>query len=282
MKTPQVSIIIPVYHVEKYVEICLRSVMSQTFTGILECIIVDDCGTDGSMDLVQQVLANYNGNIAFSVSHHEYNRGLSAARNTGIKAAKGDYLYFLDSDDEIFPDSIDNLYKLVEKYPGIDLVQGNLLQCPLKYEWMGIAIGKFPEYNIDEKWIKTHLLSDEIPMTAWNKLVSRQLIIENSLFFREDILHEDEVWRFFLSKCVKSIAFCFNPTYKYYTSIASSLTHKIDKTSSFCSLMKIVEECTKNIDINFVLIEGSFILKLMSKSRRKRLDRKSTRLNSSH
>ena len=89
----RLSIIIPVYNVEPYIEDCLRSVMRQTYQGAMECLIVDDCGTDDSMAIAERTIATYEGPIVFQVLHHERNRGLSAARNTGTLAAKGDYLY---------------------------------------------------------------------------------------------------------------------------------------------------------------------------------------------
>jgi len=95
----KVSIIIPLYNVKKYISDCLLSVARQTFRGKIECIIVDDCGTDNSVTLAEQFIAGYDGPIEFTMCHHNHNRGLSAARNTGIDVATGDYIYFLDSDD---------------------------------------------------------------------------------------------------------------------------------------------------------------------------------------
>ena len=84
-----VSIIIPVYNVAPYIEACLKSVMGQTYTGLMECIVVDDCGTDNSMAIVERVIDEYDGAIHFHIEHHHSNRGLSAARNTGIAKANG-------------------------------------------------------------------------------------------------------------------------------------------------------------------------------------------------
>ena len=76
-----ISFIIPVYNVEPYVNRCLESVLSQDMTGVnMECIIVDDCGQDHSMELVRQLVDSYNGSIRFMIVEHEKNRGLSAAR----------------------------------------------------------------------------------------------------------------------------------------------------------------------------------------------------------
>ena len=96
-----VSIIIPVYKVENWIEGCLLSVCNQTYENI-ECIIVNDATPDKSMDIVESILKNYTGSIRFKIITHELNRGLSAARNFCVKAATGDYLIFLDSDDKLY------------------------------------------------------------------------------------------------------------------------------------------------------------------------------------
>ena len=122
----KVSIIIPVYNVAPYIKRCLDSIVAQTFQNI-ECILVDDCGTDNSKEIVQQYIDNYQGYIQFKIIHHEKNLGLSGARNTGIRIATGEWLYFLDSDDAVTPNCISSLLALKDKYPDVDFVQGNLL-----------------------------------------------------------------------------------------------------------------------------------------------------------
>ena len=98
-----ISVIIPVYKVEKFVRCCIESVIAQECTDFnIECLIVDDCSPDGSMSIVHDVIDRYKGTcISFHVIRHEKNMGLSAARNSGIAAAIGDYLFFIDSDDYI-------------------------------------------------------------------------------------------------------------------------------------------------------------------------------------
>ena len=102
----KVSIIIPIYNVEPYIERCLQSVVSQTYP-YFECILIDDCGNDRSMPFAEQFIQNYSGEIHFRILRHENNCGLSSARNTGMKAANGDYIYFMDSDDAITPECIE-------------------------------------------------------------------------------------------------------------------------------------------------------------------------------
>ena len=106
---PVVSVIIPVYNVEKYLEECIDSVLAQTYQNI-EIILVDDGSTDSS-GLICDRYAEKNTNISVI---HQKNSGLSAARNSGLNKANGDYIYFLDSDDYISADAIEKLFSIAE------------------------------------------------------------------------------------------------------------------------------------------------------------------------
>jgi glycosyltransferase involved in cell wall biosynthesis len=113
----KISIIIPIYKVESYIERCNTSVLRQTYRN-LEVILVDDYTPDSSMEIAKAVInENQNCGMNFVFLKHDHNFGLSAARNTGINAATGDYLFFLDSDDELPNLAIENLYaEVVNKY----------------------------------------------------------------------------------------------------------------------------------------------------------------------
>ena len=177
----KVSIIVPVYNVAEYITECFNSVASQTFTGGMECIFVDDCGTDDSVDIVRSLISSYHGNVRFRVVNHDHNKGLSAARNTGIRNAKGDYLYFIDSDDSITSDCIEKLAALAEKYPGVEVVQGSTNST---MEWLQMEWKKLPEFSDNFKWIKKNILKRiAFAMTAWNKLIKRSFVIEHGLFY---------------------------------------------------------------------------------------------------
>ena len=93
----------PVYNVSLYVERCVQSVMNQTYPAT-ECIIVDDASTDDSLARCKRLTDKYKGRTEFTFVLHDTNRGLSAARNTGTYLAKSDYIYYVDSDDEMTPD----------------------------------------------------------------------------------------------------------------------------------------------------------------------------------
>jgi glycosyltransferase involved in cell wall biosynthesis len=110
----KVSVIVPVYNVSEYIERCWDSIRNQTYKNI-EVLFVDDCGTDDSVAKLEGYLAAED-TVDARILHHSRNRGLSAARNTGLEAATGEYVYFLDSDDDVTEDCIESLVSpLTEK-----------------------------------------------------------------------------------------------------------------------------------------------------------------------
>ena len=133
-KMMDVSIIMPVYQVAPYIGDCLRSVMRQTYRGSMECLIVDDGTKDGSIAIAERMIDAYEGPIQFQIQHHDENRGLSAARNTGTMLATGDYLYYIDSDDEMTEDCMEKLMAVASHDPSIEMVQGNACRHTLQKE----------------------------------------------------------------------------------------------------------------------------------------------------
>ena len=117
-----ISIIIPIYNVQDYIIECLDSIASQTYTAGVECILVDDCGNDNSMKMVNDYLDSYKGEIDFRIVKHEHNRGLSAARNTGIMDAKGKYVLFVDSDDSISDQCLMYFMQVAQQYPEAQMI----------------------------------------------------------------------------------------------------------------------------------------------------------------
>lgn len=242
----KISIIIPIYNVERYILRCLLSVANQTVTEGVECILVDDCGRDGSMKLAEDFVDAYQGEITFSIIHHQENRGLSVARNTGIEHARGEYLYFLDSDDEIIPDCMEKLFSLAETYKGVDMIQASFVTLPsyvTRYE----EFKKHP-YTNDQTTIKRMLLDYmTIPVTAQNRLVRKRLITENHIYFREGIIHEDNHWTFFLAKYVRSLVCSQEQLYNHYQN-PGSITTAINVEKEIYSARIILEDFCKNID----------------------------------
>lgn len=245
---PRVSIIIPVYNVEPYIEECLLSVYEQTTDTEIECLIVDDKGNDNSIHIAETFVATHNdkAKTKFKIIYRDTNGGLSAARNTGIKAAKGDYLYFLDSDDTIVPQCIETLLNIADKHGGVDLLPALYIRGNNDMEQFGCH--SFPEFSDNRSLIKRSLLDyDKIPVTAANRLIRRELITENNIFFKEGIIHEDNYWTFFLAKYVQRMAFCAEKLY-YYRETPGSITKEPNIEKESYAFSTIIKDCCDNID----------------------------------
>ena len=168
-KLKKVSIIIPVYNVASFIIQCLDSVRSQSYTN-LEVILVDDCGTDNSMAVVQEYLKHHSF-TEVKILHHTHNRGLSAARNTGLEAATGEYVFFLDSDDELTDDCISVMAEPIEKFYHDFVianyeVKGTVLEGVVKpyvvLERAGVRIGVFGLSPALEGLVQAHCYGDVV------------------------------------------------------------------------------------------------------------------------
>lgn len=249
--TPRVSIIIPVYNVEKYIVECLQSVANQTVAEKIDCIIVDDCGSDNSFAIATKWVKEYDSEIRgekvnFKLIQREKNGGLSAARNTGVNEATGEYLYFLDSDDYLIPTAIETLLALADKHGGVDLLPALYITDGHKMEHFGAH--SFPEFSNDRKLIKTALLDyDRIPVTAANRLVRREFFLEHDLWFKEGIIHEDNYWTFFLAKHVKRMAFSPEKIY-YYRTTEGSITKAPNREKETKAFTTFIKDFSVNID----------------------------------
>ena len=243
----KVSIIIPIYKVESYIERCITSVLRQTYRN-LEVILVDDCSPDHSMEIAKKVINENemrNSGMSFVFLKHEHNRGLSAARNTGINAATGDYLYFLDSDDEITDECVEKLVKEAEE-GGYDAICGNF-----QFEDGGLNLNNLPtthwelkSYDRDE--ILRHLTDGFLFIMACNKLVRRELITTKSLYFKEGIIHEDELWTYLLVNQITSMCVIPDGTYIYWRR-EGSVTISVSKRKRFNSMIIILKEFQKQL-----------------------------------
>jgi glycosyltransferase involved in cell wall biosynthesis len=189
-------------------ERCLLSALNQTYDNI-EIILVDDCGQDNSMEVANRVLNRHKNGNKVRILKHQQNRGLSAARNTGMDAVTGDYVYFLDSDDELFNDTaISRLAEVIDNY---DAVVG------------GVVTGDGKDYlkNKDLTLKEKNVIMDsyfkgEIYPMAWNKLVNTRFLLDNMLYFKEGLIHEDELWTFQFVTCANSIRVLNSPSYIYH------------------------------------------------------------------
>lgn len=254
----KISIIVPMYQVEQYLAICLKSITDQTMTDGVECILVDDCGSDRSLFIAKDFIEHYQGNVLFRIVEREKNGGLSAARNSGIDVASGEYVYFLDSDDEITPNCLEIMWSLVEKYGKVNLVQGAFFEDE-KYA-NSISNIKFPEFCTCQADIKTFLLQylGDI-VGAQSRLINLSFLKEHHLYFEEGIIHEDNLWTFFLSKYVRTMAYCDVCTY-YHRYNPNSITGNVNVIKETIAYKHIIQTCSRSIDPFLIGIQKEWLL----------------------
>lgn len=256
---PTVSIIIPVYNVEPYIERCIQSVLSQTYTDI-ECLLVDDCGTDNSMLLAEKKLCNYDGPINFKFLHHTRNRGLSAARNTGTEAATGVWIFYLDSDDAISNDAIELMIQESQSFPNVDIVVGNVLSDHNE-DFYSLHFPEYPYILQGNRTIRKNFFNPKytIPVMAWNKMLKRSFINVNKIIFKEGLIHEDELWIYHVIKQANLMVFINNYTYYHYCTQGSIMMTTSD-SKRMSQWIIILDEMLNCIDNPFPKLQIVFIL----------------------
>lgn len=244
----KVSIIIPVYNKEDYIERCVCSVMNQTYRH-LEVILIDDCSPDDSMAIARRAIAESENSedLEFVFLRHEENLGLSEARNTGIRAASGAYLFFLDSDDALTPSCISLMMEQVRMHPNLELVQGYTVSVPddIYFHTEELNYMGYRESNLLYVYEMNRMRN--FPITAWNKLLNRDFVVRNNLFFQEGIIHEDQHWMFYVARCVSRYVFIPETTYlRYY--VPNSIMTNLNSLESCACIAKILYDVVPKID----------------------------------
>lgn len=260
-----VSIIIPIYNVEPFIEECVNSVLNQTMTENIECILVDDCGSDKSFEVAESIIASYKGDIKFKLIRHEVNKGLSCARNGGVNAAEGKYIFFIDSDDYIMNDCIETLWALANKYPEADMVCSTSLSLNGKQnEDFHLCHTKhhLPEFSNDVKFIRREFALSHYPIQTPNKLIKREFLVKNNISFIENVVFEDFAWLLDCSQKLKAIALSAKDTY-FYRQNNSSIMNSITK-KYMISVAKVSDHLLAGIDTDdFYRMELFKILEFM-------------------
>lgn len=230
-KNSLVSVIVPVYNVEKYLKRCLDSIVNQTYKNI-EIICIDDGSPDRSIDILREFEKKDNRVKVI----RQQNMGLSGARNTGIDKAQGEYIIFVDSDDYIETKMIELMVQKIEKQ-NHDLVVCGVIYRKSKTEYTAVNIKKIEELlsksirKIDGKQYFKIVTSKTSLFTAaaWNKMYRRKIIIEKEIRFPVGRLYEDLLFVFeYLFNCT-SVGVVPEALYDYYISRPGSITNKINK-----------------------------------------------------
>lgn len=208
-----VTIGIPVYRSETYIQQALESALVQSYPSI-EFLIIDDAGNDGSMDIVRNLQAIHQRGMDIRIITHHENQGVSASRNQIIDEAKGDYLYFMDSDDAIAENTISLMMQNMHQYDA-EIVFGSYEKVELTGEKI---VYQYPSLQLLEKDALASFAYRKyagIQASACNYLVKSSLLRENHLRFIETDYWEDLVFTFDLVTYVSRAVLLPDITYTY-------------------------------------------------------------------
>ena len=217
----KLSIIIPIYNVEEFIEECLNSIILQVSESFpIEIIVVNDGTPDNSMTIVNRIQTGIPN--LFRIINQE-NQGLSMARNNGLRVAKGEYVWFVDSDDYLLSNALLKVKEYIEKYPNIDVFSSFLRQY---FEYNNIFKDKTKKWKI----IGTgkEYLYDNMPIGASQRFIyKRQFLIDNNLQFQPKRLHEDAIWGYEMLYLAKNVCIIDVPIYVYRIRTAGAIMSSI-------------------------------------------------------
>lgn len=218
----QISIIVPIYQVEQYIERCINSIVKQAFTDY-EVILVDDASPDNTLLIAENLLQE--NQITFQVVKHQENQSLSEARNSGLKVAKGKYIIFMDSDDELsYNEVLTQFYETIEREKA-DFVAANhqIIYGETDIRKEEVVIKE--AVALYEKDILYRFLLAEFSMSSWNKIINRNFLLNNQLFFVKGLRSQDELHTFQMCLAAKKCYCLPDYCYNYYKENRCSITN---------------------------------------------------------
>lgn len=233
MNDIKISVIVPVYNVEKYIRKCIESIINQTFKDI-EIIIVNDGTKDNSIKIAEEYLSDKRIKIV-----NKENGGLASARNAGMRVAKGEYICIIDSDDYIEENMLEILYN---ESQGNDIVICNNYDHYEKDNSYKVKKKNDCIKNIDEEGI---YFWGYVGLEVWNKLYRRKFLTENNVNDIEGIVHSDvffNIKTLFLAKKVKYID---KPLYHYISSRPGSITKQKTPEKTINAFKVIIDNIEK-------------------------------------
>lgn len=229
---PKVSIIVPFYNVEKYIEKCLQTLVNQTLEDI-EIILVNDGSKDNTKNIVKKYQKEYPQKIIYL---EKENGGLSDARNYGIPYAKGEYIAFLDSDDYVETTMYKEMYEIAQKE------KSDMVECNFIWEYPDkTRIDTGTIYN------NKHEMLEKIRVVAWNKLIKREILEKTKVQFPKGYRYEDVEFTYKLIPFLEKVSFCKTPMV-HYIQRTGSITNIQNKRNAeiFDVLEHVIDYYKKN------------------------------------
>lgn len=247
LKNPKISVIVPIYNTERFLEEALDSIVNQTFFDNMEVILVDDGSTDRSKKIIEKYVSRYK-NVH---GYYENHLGECGVRNLGLDVARGEYIHQMDADDFILPDSYEKLYRCTEngKY---DVVTSNYVRWNNDRAWE-IGIGEHV-FNKSRENIENTSLADYPQLSwdtpLWNKIIKKEFLDENNIRFQEKCtIYSDNPFAIKVYINAKHVYVLNDVTYCWRVrEVGTSLSQRTD-----LQMPKSFYEMAKNV--NDILIE---------------------------
>jgi len=233
----KLSVIIPVYNVEKYIERCARSLFEQTLDDI-EFIFIDDSSTDNSIQILNDTLKEYPRRVSQTqVISLPINSGIAAVRKYGIQLSKGEYIIQCDSDDWVEINMYEQMYNYAKQH------SCEIVICDYFRYIDSENIQTVKTYQADDSIkLNKRLLSGSVHASVWNKLVHSSLYLDNEIMYPKDNMCEDLVLMFQLIFHAKKIGYLPVPYYYYYYN-QESISQSVTLDSVMAKAISIINNC---------------------------------------
>lgn len=264
---PKISVIIPIYGVERFIERCVRSLMEQTLHNV-EYIFVDDASKDKSMEILQSVLKCYpERKCNIHIVRHSNNKGLPATRNTGLEIASGEYIFHCDSDDFMEHNALEELYNHARKN------DADIVWCDwfLTFEKNERYMHE-PSFSAPEDALKA-MLGGGMKFNVWNKLVRHSLYSDYKITFPSGYGMGEDMTMILLFAHAEKISYLPKAFYHYVKMNTQAISRSISK-ENLLALKYNVERIEKNLyslfgdkyvqEIAFLKLEAKFPLLIMA------------------
>lgn len=228
---PKLSIIIPVFNVERYIVKCLDSVKSAIGCRIdVEVIVVDDGSPDHSIEVAQPILKS----MSYAKLIRQENQGLSGARNAGLDEARGEYVWFVDSDDWLLPNAINDVLSVLQANDSLDVI-ASILQ--MNYEGKRCCVKNEYQPEICKLNGKEYLRR-RYPQGASQRFILRKAFLkENDLQFHKALIHEDGLFGYTMLYLAKEVLILPKPVYAYRLRQSGSIMSNITMRTPECMLL---------------------------------------------
>ncbi len=225
---PKLSVIVPVYNVEAYVEKCLRTLVEQTLEDI-EIIVVNDGSTDNSKEIVQKLAKQFPEKIIYV---EKENGGLSDARNYGMPYAKGEYIAFLDADDYVEKDMYQKMYELAKKE------NSDMVECDFYWEYPNKQ-----KKDIGEIYHNKKEMLEKVRVVAWNKLIKKEVLEKAKVTFPKGYRYEDVEFTYKLIPFLEKVSFLKEPCIHYVQREGSISNSQNERTKE---IFQVLDHVTKD------------------------------------